>query len=197
MLYYDNLSLDTLEGEIWLPAIGYEGLYEVSSLGRVKSVKRKDSKMSKFKQMIMRQLINDCGYLFVNLWGHDGNDKHNRVHRLVCMAFIPNPENKKDVNHKKGVKIDNRVTELEWNTRGENHKHAYANGLRVAFFLGKKGELSANAKPVSQFTKDGIYINTFTSGVQAGEKLGIGYKHICSVCKGERKTTGGYIWKYA
>lgn len=106
--------------EEWRDIEGFKGLYQVSNLGRVKSLK---------KGIILSICDNGNGYKVVNL-------KVNRiqhmktVHRLVATAFIPNPENKKEINHKNGDKSNNSVENLEWCTRSENGKHAYRTGLR-------------------------------------------------------------------
>ncbi len=190
MNYHKNLSLKDLEGEKWVPIVGHEGLYEISNLGRVKSLQYTSDR-------IMKQNKSMDGYLSVSLFNWEGKDKRWRVHRLVGIAFIPNPEKKEYINHKKGIKIDNRASELEWNTMSENHKHAYSTGLRKSTWKDKKWSLHPKSKPVSQFTKDGKYINTFGNSAEAAIKLGIVDSHIGSVCTGKRQTTGGYVWKYA
>src|SRR5690349_9031584 len=106
--------------EIWKDIPGYEDLYQVSNIGRVKSFKRG-------KEAVRVLSLKKSGYLYVCLC--NSINKHLRVNRLVALAFIPNPENKSDVNHKNGIKSDNRVENLEWNTPSENRQHAYRAGL--------------------------------------------------------------------
>lgn len=107
--------------EEWRPVKGYEGLYEVSNMGRVKS-------LHYGKSRILKQITNTNGYMAVDLH-KDGTRSPKRVHRLVATAFIPNPHNKPEVNHKDGNKKNNTVDNLEWCTSSYNTKHAYRNGL--------------------------------------------------------------------
>ena len=118
--------------EIWKDVIGYEGLYQVSNMGRVKSL-RKGKRFNK----IMKQTPNYKGYLEISFCVK-GKDKKFKVHRLVAMAFIPNIDNKPLVNHKNGNKQDNIFSNLEWVTHGENLKHAYDSGLKRKLY----GELN-------------------------------------------------------
>lgn len=117
---------------------GYEGIYQVSNLGRVKSFKKYPS------GEILRQYKHKKGYMTVDL---KKKGKTKLVHRFVSMAFIPNPEKKPCVNHKNGIKTDNRADNLEWCTYSENHKHAFKNGLMV----GRK--LNADNYPGAKLNK--------------------------------------------
>jgi predicted XRE-type DNA-binding protein len=107
-----------MEKEIWKDVIGYEGLYQVSNLGRVKSLR---------KNLIMKLCSANHGYLNVGL--NKNLKKSFYIHRLVAQAFIPNPENKPQVNHKDGNRLNNKVENLEWNTNYENMRHGYDTGL--------------------------------------------------------------------
>lgn len=126
--------------EIWKDIIGYEGLYQVSNLGRIFSPKRRGS-----PGCIRKFHTNEDGYCKVGLrvnW----KERKFSVHRLVAEAFIPNLKNKLEINHKNGVKADNHVDNLEWVTSSENAIHAYKFGLRK----GPKGELNGKSK-LSEF----------------------------------------------
>lgn len=114
-------AIENLPHEVWRDVKSYEGLYQISNLGRVKSFCRKEPHI--LRPRIFR------GYSNVVLTkGRDGK-KHWSVHVLVAQAFIPNPEGKPEVNHLKGYKSDNRVSELEWATSSENKRHAWRIGL--------------------------------------------------------------------
>ncbi len=123
----------TKQKEIWRDIEGYEGLYQVSNLGSMKScdkiVKFKNGGKREYKSLILKPTVANTGYFVVSL---HKNNKRNLVliHRLVAKAFIPNPERKPEVNHKNGIKTDNRVENLEWVTGAENKKHAYDTNLR-------------------------------------------------------------------
>lgn len=121
--------------ELWKAIEGYEGLYEISDLGRTRSLGRiRKSKNGSFNCLpikILKSAITDKGYMNVVLVDSTGTKEHRLVHRLVAFAFIPNPDNRKTVNHGFGNKLDNRASQLEWMTPGENNSHAFETGLRV------------------------------------------------------------------
>jgi hypothetical protein len=118
--------------ENWKDVIGFEGYYQVSNLGKIKSLSRyiKHSRGSDMllKEKILSTQVNCHGYLKVILSKHN-SQKTFRVHTLVCKAFLNNPENKRDINHINGNKTDNRLINLEYNTRSENMKHCFRIGL--------------------------------------------------------------------
>lgn len=118
--------------EIWKDIEDYEGLYKVSNLGRVKRLERTDSNGRTLKEMIMKTNKNGDekkGYYERVYLSKDGIKKQMRVHRLVAQSFIPNPDNKQQVNHIDGNKLNNNVNNLEWVTGSENLKHAIDIGL--------------------------------------------------------------------
>lgn len=134
------------------------------------------------------------GYLQIGL-KEKGISYKKYIHRLVAEAFIPNPENKCDVNHKNGIKTDNRVQNLEWATRSENQIHAYRVLKRQSPWTNKFGKDNPSSKIVLQI-KDNKIIAEFYGLTEAERQTGISHQHISHCCTGKRKTTGGYQWKY-
>lgn len=135
------------------------------------------------------------GYLFYNLF--DGvNFKSRMIHRLVAQTFIPNPENKRTVNHKDGNIKNNNLSNLEWATHSENHLHAYRVLKRTPPNLGKTGERNGKSKPVNQYDLSGNFIKRWDSINLAEIYLG-NKTHISECCLGKRKKSKGYVWKYA
>lgn len=120
------------EQEIWKDVVGYEGLYQVSNLGRVKSLARKINRGQYIEDrgdVFMTLFLNRQGYFTVML-SKNGKKKQHRVHQMVARAFIPNIENKEMINHIDCNTQNNRVENLEWCTNSENQLHAIANGLK-------------------------------------------------------------------
>ena len=113
--------------EIWKEVKGFEGIYQVSDFGRVKSLERKSlvrgGAYKTVKTKIIKNSLDNKGYQRVNLC-HKGEKKTILVHRLVCLMFLENPKNKRTVNHKNGIPTDNRLTNLEWATDKENMDHS-------------------------------------------------------------------------
>ena len=173
--------------EIFLPIKNYEGLYEVSALGNVRNARTKH---------ILKQFPNNKGYLRLHLC-KNGKAKWHRVHRLVAQRFIPNPLNKPEVNHKDGNKLNNCIWNLEWSTPSENNQHAYDNGLREnARKAASENAKKYFSKPVIQYTLDGKFIAEYPSAHEASRQTGINRGNISACCRGERKSAGGFEWKY-
>ena len=174
--------------EIWKDIKDFEGLYQVSNYGRIKSFYNN-------KEIIIKCFLSKNGYIRVQL-SKLGIGYKKSVHRLVAESFINNPENKPQVNHINGIKSDNRVENLEWCTPSENMLHAFKNNLEKPSMLNKYGSNHIRAIPVNQYDLDGNFIKTFDSIIEASKELNINASCICNCCKNRRKSAGSFVWKY-
>ena len=161
--------------EEWRDIEGYEGLYQVSNEGRVRNVKR--NKVRSFSD-------NGCGYYNV-LLSKNGNKTPHYVHRLVAEAFIPNPNNLPEVNHKNEDKTLNTVENLEWCTSKYNMNYGTA----------RERTSEKQRKKVYQYTKDGVLVRVW-DGVNITKNYGYDTSSVSNCCNGIRKTHKGYKWSY-
>lgn len=205
--------------EEWRPVVGYEGLYEVSNFGRVKSLARKvpsrGNGLRPVKERILIAHKNGKGYMNVILCLNGKTHKHGLVHRLVAEAFIPNPEGKPNIDHIDCDPLNNCVWNLRWCTQKENcnnatsrHRDSLAKTGEKNPMYGKRNEQIHNARKVACFTKDGEYVATYPSASEAERQTGIrsGLIRECALGKVrldkrygtcyETKSAGGYIWRY-
>ena len=171
---------------MWKIIEGYEN-YSVNELGQVKNNKRNH---------IMKVGKDKDGYGLIAL-SKNNIGKTYKVHRLVAIAFIQNPENKPQVNHINGIKNDNRLENLEWCTSGENQKHSFDFLNRQSPMKGKIGKDNHCSKPVKQLTLSGELIKIFSSAEDVFRELGIFASNISCVCHGRQKTAGGFKWEHA
>ena len=180
--------------ETWKDIRGYEGLYEISDLGRIRSLGRvcnaKGNSTSIKKSRILVQEITVYGYCRVRLFSLDGKGKHYAVHRLVTQTFLGDIEGM-EINHKNEIKTDNRVINLEIVTSKENCNYGTRN-KRLSEANQKNKALWC--KPVIQKDLDGNVIAEFSSRLEAERVTGVDNRHISNCCKGTRKTAGGFIW---
>lgn len=163
--------------EKWLPVKGYEGFYEISDHGKVRSVKRRGYIMSPYK--------NNGGYLCIRL-SKDNKKKSFTVHRLVAEAFIPNPENLPQINHKNENKTYNLVENLEWCDCRYN--------LMYGSLPEKRKKLYGQA--VCMYDKHGRFLKTFRSAREAERQLGVSHNSILKCCKGESYFAGSFLWRF-
>lgn len=170
--------------EIWKDIEGFEGVYQISNLGRVKSLHFN-------KTLYLRYSNDECGYKKVNLF-IKGIQKTITIHRLVASHFLNNKYNKRTINHLDGNKSNNKVINLEWATYSENIQHAYDNKLKC----GSKGINNASSKKVLKYTKGNKFIKLYMSVSEASKDNNINCGGISLVCNGINKTSGGFIWKF-
>lgn len=167
--------------EIFKDIEGYEGLYQISDHGRVKSLNYNHTD----KERILKLSKRKDGYLRVQLW-KNRNYKNYYVHRLVAQAFLDNPYNLNEINHKDEDKTNNHVDNLEFCTSKYNCSYGTRNQRRV----------NKTSKPTYQYTLDGKLIREWSSTAEVQRQLGYSQGHISQCCNGKTKTAYGYIWKY-
>ena len=176
--------------EIWKDIVGYEGLYQISNYGRIKSLERTIQHKTCYgglyhvKGRILKPKIEKDGYFRISLI-KDGMKKYYRLNRLVAQAFIPNPNELPIVNHKDEDKLNNNVNNLEWCTQKYNVN--YGDGINK-----RKNKMSIK---IIQYDLEDNYIKTWNSINDAVRHYN-GNTQICQCCKGKRNNANGYKWKY-
>lgn len=183
--------------EIWKDIKGSNNLYQISNLGRVKSMNYRNSG----KEGFLSVYIMNTGYPATHLI-IDGKEKTCLIHRLVAEAFIPNPENKPEVDHINCDRTDFRIENLKWVTSKENSNnpttlknHWSLNGGE-SYFKGKLGRLNILSKMVIQLDREYHIVKIWDSLMDVHRELGFDCGHISNCCLGKRKTHKGYIWMY-
>lgn len=176
--------------ENWKDILGYEGVYQVSDCGRVKRIGEYSNQVTRWKSdKILKPCKKDNGYLVVTL-SLSNKLKRKYIHRLVAEAFIPNVENKDTVNHIDLDRTNNNVNNLEWATYKENNVHA----IKKMHERGDNKRNQRDSKAVLQYDLKGNFIKEYPSIREVYRQTGI--YSIEKVCKGQRRTAGGFIWKY-
>jgi hypothetical protein len=170
--------------EIWKDVVGYEGYFEVSNMGNVRYLKRYNKKC---EPKLMKKWTRSK-YPTVTFNIKKNGDKRS-IHRLVAESFLPNPENKKCVNHKNGIKSDNRVENLEWCTYAENTAHAIATGLSK----NKSGTESLSYKGDIFAYKNGLLVYIL-KGKKSMDELGLYYRSVLAVVNKICRTYRGLIF---
>lgn len=187
VLYIFNMSKNT---EIWKPVIGYEGLYEVSSLGNVRSLW--------YGKKNMKLRTDKDGYLMVN-FHKDKKQTTHKVHRLVAETFIPNPEGKPQIDHINTDKTDNRAENLKWVTQKENNNNPLSKKHISTGKLGKnRGKDHFASKSIIQFTKNNEFVKIWENAQDVAREWGLySGANIISCCRGKLTTAYGFKWGYA
>ena len=185
--------------EEWKDIKDYEGLYQVSNLGRVKSLghyaKHHNGGVQFIKGKILKDTESGFGYRKVSLC-KDGVAKSVSLHSLIARTFIPNPDNLPEVNHINECKWDNAVWNLEWCTVEYNRSYGNRNNKT------KQTQQRKYGKPVLQYTLDGQFVAEYSCLREAERQTGISKQNITACCKGvdyqgfNIKQAGGYIWEY-
>lgn len=204
--------------EIWKDIPGYNGRYQVSDIGRIKSIRNGN------ERILSGSLVKRTGYISFSLC-KDGEIKKFSAHRIVAEAFIPNVDNKPEVDHINTIRHDNRAENLRWVTRKENINNPISlERLRIAFtgknspHYGKKrskeikrkiseslkssplihgriGVLCKNSRPVYQYDLKGNFIAVYAGQAEAARMTGIKQSDISLVCNGKSNIAGGYLWR--
>jgi hypothetical protein len=183
--------------EQWKAIEGYEGLYEVSNLGNVRSLDRtirhSDGKVTNFKGQVLKYGVHYKGYLVVYLT-KNSKKKSVKIHRLVATAFIPNPDNLPHVNHKDENKTNNHVSNLEWCSNKYNV--LYGTGIQRGLETASKNKTKTRRKAV-----EGIHMETgeklfYACTMEAQRQGGFNASQIIKCCNGQSKHHRKYVWTY-
>lgn len=185
--------------EVWKPIQGYEGLYEVSNIGRVKALpkvfRNKLGYLNHFKEKFLSPVKDGKGYLMVWLFLEGKGRKMFKVHRLVASAFIPNPENKPQVDHINTKVYDNRVENLRWVTEKENSNNELTLIHNAAHAI--KGANNKDAKRVNQYTMSGEFVKEWGCMTDIEREYGYNHSKVSMCCNGKRSHAYGYRWSFA
>lgn len=166
--------------EIWKDIPNYEGLYQISNIGNIKTLNYKKTK----KEKILKQRLDKYGYKYIKL-SKNGKQTYYLIHRLVAQVFVLNPNNLPQINHKDENRTNNVYSNLEWCNCIYNNNYGNRN----------KKIQKALSKRIKQLDKNGNVIKIWNNSIEASKELNINSGNIRSCCRNELKTAGGYIWK--
>ena len=172
-------TIKSYSDELWKDVVGWEGLYQVSSFGRVKSFRRKEPHL-------LSTCVGKHGYRVVLLYNGNGQRKNERVHRLVAQAFIPNPNGYPYINHKDEDRTNNHVDNLEWCTAEYNSNYGTCKE-RIGL---------TNGIPVLKYDLEGNFISEYPTMTEAERNEGIDHTNICICCEGKISHCNNFIWIY-
>ena len=178
--------------EIWKDICGYEGLYQISNFGRIKSLNYNHTK----KEKVLCEKHHKSNYVTVMLCKNVVN-RNKSIHTLVASAFIPNPNNYPCVNHIDGNKKNNNADNLEWCTHKQNIEHAIKTGLANHYgMLGRTGAKNNLSKKIVQYDLQGNVVKRWDCISDAARFYGIRPGNISNCLTGRNKSYKGYIWRY-
>ena len=197
--YWKDVTTPQFDGETFKDVPGYEGLYQCSSLGRVKSLERKiilyNGSLHPYRERFLKQGKKKDGYLIVVLY-KDGITKCFPVHHLVMLTFVsPRPEGM-DIDHKNTIRVDNRLSNLHYCTRKENMNNCITK-QKISEMMRRIRK--RNARKIKQFNLDGTLVKCWDSPIEIERELKISRSNILICCKGLKgyRTAGGFKWSYA
>ena len=194
----ENMNIQSIQNEIWRDVVGYEGLYQISNLGRLKHLatpRKKGTGKYERDEHFCTSHVQNNGYLVVDLY-KDNKRKTFLVHRLVAMSFLLNPQNYEFINHIDNNRKNNCLSNLEWCTKSYNTKYSYDTNDRRKKMNWKSGKDNANSKAVLMSDMNGKVIKRYECIMDTERELGIWSSCIVSCLKGRTKTAGGYKWNY-
>lgn len=206
MLPYQNLSLEDMPGEIWKDIPGWEGFYQASTMGRIKSTSHLSCSGKLLKNRILRQNVYGRGYLNARLY-RNGKSHSFPVARLVAFTFIPNPENKPTVDHINNIKFDNRVENLRWATYHENMSNPISVQRRKEMMRGvnfwerckrepMRGTDNPKATPIVGINPETKEVRYYSYMYECA-KDGFTPSNVSKVCRKIIKHSGGWAFFYA
>lgn len=172
--------------EVWKDIPGYDGLYQASTNGRVRSLDRLDCRGNRIKGTVLKPRMINSGYFLVHLRDRNGKRFGKLVHRLIAETFIENPENREQVDHIDEDKTNNAVKNLRWTTPKENTNHG--TGI-VRAAIGR-------SRPVKMLSEKGEVVRVFLSATEAARELNIKQGSITNCCRGKHEHAGGHKWGY-